>query len=75
LNEEGANWAVEVKAGSFDVHAMKSLLEFCRRNPRFTPLVITAPGGESVPRRHGIASVSWEKFLTNGPFRVHYTDR
>jgi uncharacterized protein len=61
------NWAVEVKAGNFDLHALKGLLEFSRRNPRFTPLVITAPGVESVPRRHGIRSASWEEFLVSGP--------
>jgi predicted AAA+ superfamily ATPase len=61
------NWAVEVKTGSFDVRALKGLLELCRRNPKFTPLVITAPGSESVPRRHGIHTVSWEKFLIAGP--------
>ena len=60
------NWAVEVKTGSFDVQALKGLLEFCRRNPKFTPLVITAPGGESVPRRHGLRSVRWEEFLMSG---------
>ena len=60
------NWAVEVKTGSFDVQALKGLLEFCRRNPKFTPLVITAPGGESVPRRYGLRSVSWEEFLMSG---------
>ena len=61
------NWAVEVKTGSFDVHSLKGLLEFCRRNPKFTPLVITAPGSESMPRRHGLRSVTWEEFLTSGP--------
>jgi hypothetical protein len=60
------NWAVEVKTGGFDVHAPKGLLEFCRRNPKFTPSVITAPGSESVPRRHGMHSVSWEEFLVSG---------
>jgi predicted AAA+ superfamily ATPase len=61
------NWAVEVKTGTFDVHALKGLLEFCRRNPKFQPLVITAPGTESVPRRHGLRGVSWEEFLISGP--------
>ena len=60
------NWAVEIKTGSFDVHALKGLLEFCRRKPKFTPLVITALGGESVPRRYGLRSVSWEEFLMSG---------
>jgi hypothetical protein len=48
-------------------NALKGLLEFCHRNPKFTPLVIIAPGSESVPRRHGLRSVSWEEFLLSGP--------
>ena len=66
---EGAwgNWAVEIKTGSFDVHGLKGLLEFSRRNPRFTPLVITAPGEGAVPRRHGLRSVGWDEFLISGP--------
>jgi predicted AAA+ superfamily ATPase len=61
------NWAVEVKTGTFDVHGLRGLLEFCRRNPKFAPLVITAPGSESVPRRHGLRALSWEEFLVSGP--------
>ena len=61
------NWAVEVKTGSFDIHALKGLLEFCRRNPKFMPLVITASGSETVSRRHGLNGVSWEEFLISGP--------
>ena len=61
------SWAVEVKTGSFDVQALKGLLEFCRRNPKFTALVITAAGNESAPRRHGVSSVSWLEFLISGP--------
>ena len=61
------NWAVEVKTGSFGIHDLKGLLEFCRRNSKFTPLVITAPGSESVARHHGLRGVSWEEFLMSGP--------
>jgi predicted AAA+ superfamily ATPase len=60
------NWAVEVKSGNFDLHALNGLLEFCRRNPKFAPLVI-APRGQSVPQRHGLRSASWEEFLISGP--------
>jgi uncharacterized protein len=62
-------WAVEVKTGRFDASALRGLLEFCRRNPAFKPLVITAPGDEEVARRHQIASVSWADFLVAGPTR------
>jgi len=60
-------WAVEVKTGRFDAGALRGLLEFCRRNPAFKPLVISAPGHEELARRHEIASVSWEDFLLGGP--------
>lgn len=60
-------WAVEVKTGRFDIHSLRGLLEFCRRNPAFTPLVVSAPGDEPIAQRHGIASVSWEDFLVAGP--------
>lgn len=59
--------AVEVKTGRFDIQALRGLLEFCRRNPAFKPLVITAPGDEETARRHGIESISWEDFLIAGP--------
>jgi hypothetical protein len=58
---------VEVKTGRFDVLALRGVLEFCRRNPAFTPLVICAPGDEEIARRHSVASVSWEDFLIFGP--------
>jgi predicted AAA+ superfamily ATPase len=60
-------WAIEVKTGRFDAQSLKGLLEFCRRNPKFTPLVISAPGDEEIARRHGIRGVSWEDFLVSGP--------
>ena len=61
------DWAVEVKTTGFDSLALKGLLEFCRRNPKFHPLVITAPGDEPLARRHGLAAVSWKEFLMSGP--------
>jgi predicted AAA+ superfamily ATPase len=60
-------WAVEVKTGCFDTLALRGLLEFCRRNSAYKPLVITAPGDQELARRHQIASVSWEDFLISGP--------
>jgi uncharacterized protein len=60
-------WAIEVKTGRFDAQSLKGLLEFCRRNPKFTPLVISAPGDEGIARRHGIRGVGWEDFLVSGP--------
>ena len=59
------NWAVEVKTSSFEIHALKGLLEFCRRNPGFSSLVLT--GGGNVARRHGLRTMGWESFLISGP--------
>ena len=67
LDGSWGKWAVEVKTGRFDALALRGLLEFCRRNPAFTPLVISAPGDEEIARRHGLASVNWEDFLISGP--------
>ena len=61
------DWAVEVKTGSFDSQGLKGLLEFCRRNPQFRPLVITRSGDEPIALRHGLAAVSWSEFLMSGP--------
>lgn len=60
-------WAVEVKTGSFGSQQLKAVLEFCRRNPKFQPLVITSPGNEEQVQRHGLAAVSWKGFLLSGP--------
>ena len=59
-------WAIEVKTGGFDAQALKGLFEFCRRNPEFTPLLITAPGDNDVGF-HGVRTVSWKDFLLSGP--------
>jgi len=59
--------AVEVKTGPFDLQRLKGLLEFCRRHPKFQPLVITAPGQEVTARRHGLSALNWKEFLMSGP--------
>jgi hypothetical protein len=43
------------------------VLEFCRRHPKFTPLVVSAPCDEGIARRHGLHGVNWEEFLLSGP--------
>jgi predicted AAA+ superfamily ATPase len=60
------DWAVEVKTSSFDALGLRGLLEFCRRSPKFRPLVITAPGDEPLARRHGLVAISWKEFLMSG---------
>jgi predicted AAA+ superfamily ATPase len=61
------NWAVEVKTSRFDLHELTGLLEFCRRNPKFRPLVITAPGDERIVQGHGLSAINWKEFLVSGP--------
>jgi predicted AAA+ superfamily ATPase len=60
-------WAIEVKTSPFDSTQLQGLLEFCRRYPRYRPLVVTAAGDEPLARRFGLASVSWSDFLLSGP--------
>jgi predicted AAA+ superfamily ATPase len=60
-------WAIEIKTGAFDATHLRGLLEFCRRHPRYRPLVVTAPGDEPLARRLGVASVNWSDFLLAGP--------
>lgn len=54
LQGDWGDWAVEFKTGSFDIHELYGLLEFCRRFPTFRPLVITAPGHERIAQAHGL---------------------
>lgn len=67
LDGSWGKWAVEIKTEKFDSQDLRGLLEFCRRHPTFTPLVITAPGNEDAAKRHGIRAVSWKRFLLSGP--------
>lgn len=67
LEGSWGNWAVEVKTGRFGGQDLRGLLEFCRRYPAFTPLVITAPGDEETARRLGLQGISWVDFLFAGP--------
>lgn len=61
------NWAVEVKTGGFESQDLVALFEFCRRYPKFQPLVLTASGREQEARNRGAAALSWEEFMLSGP--------
>jgi uncharacterized protein len=67
IEGDWGDWAVEVKTSTFDFYELKGLLEFCRRNSKFRPLVITAPGNERIARGHGLSAISWNEFLVSGP--------
>jgi uncharacterized protein len=60
-------WAIEIKTGGFDSKDLRGLLEFCRRYPRYRPLVVTAPGDEQQAQRLGLSSINWSDFLLAGP--------
>jgi uncharacterized protein len=62
-------WAIEVKTGAYGAADLRGLLEFCRRYPRFRPLVLRGPEGASAARRAGVESMPWAKFLLAGPPR------
>ncbi len=59
-------WAVEVKTGPFTGRDLRGLLEFCRRYPDFTPLVL-GDGNLDAARRIGVLAMGWREFLTGGP--------
>ena len=63
-------WAIEVKTGTYGAADLRGLLEFCRRYPRFRPLVLTGPEGAPAAARAGVESMPWAKFLLSGPPRV-----
>jgi uncharacterized protein len=61
------NWAIEIKTGKIQLNELRGLLEFCRRNPRFRPLVVTSPGNQAVAESAEIASITWPEFLLSAP--------
>jgi hypothetical protein len=59
-------WAIEVKTTRFGPPDLRGLLEFVRRHPAYRPLVVTAPGDESLAVQFGLRATSWVKFLLDG---------
>jgi predicted AAA+ superfamily ATPase len=59
-------WALEIKTSAFHSAQLNGLLEFCRRYPRYRPLVITAPGDEPLATRLGLTTMNWSEFLLAG---------
>jgi hypothetical protein len=55
-----------VKTGSFTERDLRGLLEFCRRFPKYRPLVLTGDASEGA-RRAGVPHESWRDFLWQGP--------
>jgi uncharacterized protein len=59
--------ALEVKYGRFGMRDLAGLLEFHRRWPEYRPLVIGEEEHLDGAQGSGIAAVSWQKFLWDGP--------
>jgi predicted AAA+ superfamily ATPase len=70
LRGSWGDWAIEVKTGLFEASELRGLLEFCRRYPRFQPLVLCGSRGETPARRAGVPSMRWEQFLLGQPRRA-----
>lgn len=60
-------WAVEVKTGPYSHRDLAGLFEFCSAHRDFAPLVVCAPGEETVAHSAGITSCTWQEFLLSGP--------
>jgi predicted AAA+ superfamily ATPase len=60
-------WAIEVKTGTFDATHLRGLMEFCRRHPRYRPLLVTSPEDEPLAKRLGVTCINWSDFLLTGP--------
>jgi len=67
LEGDWGAWAVEVKTGDYAVRDFQGLLEFCRLNRTFHPLLLCDEGQEIVALRAGLPAQSWQSFLLDGP--------
>jgi len=62
-------WAIEVKTTPFQPADLRGLLEFCRRHPRFHPLVLTNGSNHTTAQRADVAALPWTEYLLAGPPR------
>ncbi len=56
-------FALEVKTGSVRASDLRAALEFCRRNPKFRPLLVADPGAADTLSIPGVTVTSWPAFL------------
>jgi predicted AAA+ superfamily ATPase len=61
------SWAIEVKTGRCQMTDWNPLLEFVRRNPRFSPLALCNAADRRTAERAGVAAQTWQQFLLGGP--------
>ena len=67
LDGTWGRWAIEVTTGRVTQRELRGLGEFVRRFPEYRPLVICQPGEQGAAERLGIAAMSWQDFLWQGP--------
>jgi len=67
LDGTWGRWAIEVTTGRVTARELRGLGEFTRRFPEYRPLVICEPGEQGAAERLGIAAMSWQDFLWQGP--------
>ncbi|MBD3160576.1 MAG: AAA family ATPase [Candidatus Eisenbacteria bacterium] len=67
LEGSWGSWAIEVKTGRFQIGDLAAILEFCRRNPRFQPLLLCRESELEVAERAGVQARTWKDFLLDGP--------
>lgn len=67
LQGSWGQWAIEIKGGAYGIADLHGILEFCRRNKDFRPLVICQKGLENIARSANVDAVSWAEFLLQGP--------
>ena len=56
-----------MKVGRFAVQDLRNLGEFTQRFPAFRPLLLCRPQDVDIAARHGMAAMSWQQFLLQGP--------
>jgi len=67
LDGTWGRWVIEVTIGRVSLRELRGLGEFTRRFPEYRPLVICEPGERGAAERLGIAAMSWQDFLWQGP--------
>lgn len=59
-------WAMEVKTGAVQATELRGLLEFHRRHPKFTPVLVGDEAGRGAAERVGITFMEWHDYLLSG---------
>ncbi|MHB9022821.1 MAG: ATP-binding protein [Armatimonadota bacterium] len=66
IDGAAGKWAVEIKSGDYTIRDLVALLEFCRRNPGYRPMVIGSEQYQDAAVRADIEYLSWQEYLLDG---------